>query len=236
MRRSLSYRVSNSCRAYGRGTSLRSNNTSTSARDDETADRLFKPDLAVVERPAESPIAGERLGTLATLAPVIYAVPVPRQHEQRFLSIRDRQSRKVVTVVELLSPVNKSPGDGRSEYLVKRSNVFYAPANLVEIDLLRGGQRLATREPLAPADYYVFVGRAGRMSTAEVYGWTLRDRLPVIPVPLADGDPDVPLDLQAAFTTTYDRSGYDYSLNYDSAVNPPLEAAASEWVRSIAGT
>ena len=74
------------------------------------------------------------------------------------------------------------------------------------------------------------------MSTAEVYGWTLRDRLPVIPVPLADGDPDVPLDLQAAFTTTYDRSGYDYSLNYDSAVNPPLEAAASEWVRSIAGT
>ena len=71
---------------------------------------------------------------------------------------------------------------------------------------------------------------------AEVYAWPLRDRLPVIPVPLATADPDVPLDLQAAFTKTYDRSGYDYSLDYHSPVEPPLDATEAEWARSILGT
>ncbi|NUQ64118.1 MAG: DUF4058 family protein [Pirellulales bacterium] len=36
--------------------------------------------------------------------------------------------------------------------------------------------------------------------------WTLRDQLPAIPIPLAQDDPDAPLDLQTAFTTTYDRA------------------------------
>lgn len=205
------------------------------ARDEEDPDRLIKPDLSLVEQGSDSSLLREGPSSLATLAPVIHTVPVPRQHEQRFLSIRDRQSRKVVTVIELLSPTNKAPGDGRSEYLVKRSNVFYTLANLVEIDLLRGGQRLPTLEPLAPADYYVFVSRAGQKSTAEVYGWTLRERLPVIPVPLAGDDSDVPLDLQAAFRKTYDRAGYDYSLNYRSTIEPALEASVSEWAQSVVG-
>ena len=120
--------------------------------------------------------------------------------------------------------------------MVKRSNILYTPAHLVEIDLLRGGQRLPTREPLAPADFFVFVCRSEMQSQVEVYGWTLRDRLPVIPVPLADDDPDARLDLQAAFTTTYDRAGYDYALDYRSPVKPPLEASLAEWVRSVVGT
>jgi hypothetical protein len=60
----------------------------------------------------------------------------------------------------------------------------------------------------------------------------LRDRLPAVPVPLAGDDPDALLDLQAAFTTTYDRAGYDYALNYRRAVEPPLEASLADWVRS----
>jgi hypothetical protein len=140
----------------------------------------------------------------------------------------------VVTVIELLSPWNKSLSGGCSEYLVKRSDIFETLSHLVELDLLRGGQRLATREPLGPADYYAFVCRKQRLPRVEVYAWSLRDRLPVIPVPLAVGDPDVPLDLQAAFTKTYDRSGYDYSLDYSLPVEPPLEASLSEWVRSVA--
>jgi hypothetical protein len=142
----------------------------------------------------------------------------------------------VVTVIELLSPWNKSPSGGSDEYLAKRSDIFQPPSHLVELDLLRSGQRLATREPLAPADYYAFVCRKQRLPRAEVYAWSLRDRLPVIPVPLATDDPDVPFDLQAAFTKTYDRSGYDYSLDYHSPVEPPLDASATEWVRSVLGT
>ena len=134
-------------------------------------------------------------------------------------------------MIEVLSPWNKTPGDGQTEYLVKRANVLRTPAHLVELDLLRGGQRLPTREPLKPADYYAFVCRKERLPQVDVYAWTLQQPLPPIPIPLAGSDPDVILDLQAAFTTTYDRAGYDYSLNYSRAVEPPLAPAVADWRR-----
>ncbi len=204
------------------------------AREDEDPDRHLEPDLSIIEGTAE---ATTEFGTAAppatALAPAVYTIPSSRRQRQRFLTIRDREFRKVVTVIELLSPTNKTPGDGCTEYLVKRDNVFHTPANLVEIDLLRRGQRLPTREALAPADYYAFICRTERLPKVEVYTWTLRDRLPAIPVPLAGGEPDVSLDLQAAFTKTYDRSGYDYALDYHRAVDPPLDASGADWVQMI---
>jgi hypothetical protein len=68
---------------------------------------------------------------------------------------------------------------------------------------------------------------------AEVYGWPLEHRLPVIPIPLAVGDPDVSLDLQTAFDTVYDRAGYDYSIDYAMDVSPPLSAPRKQWVAGI---
>ena len=61
----------------------------------------------------------------------------------------------------------------------------------------------------------------------------MRQPLPTIPIPLAGEDPDVDLDLQAAFTTTYDRAGYDYSLDYSRSVEPPLEPATADWVQLL---
>ncbi len=205
-------------------------------REEEVPDRGIEPDLSDIEDPVETAAEpGPSVTAAAVLAPAVYTLPFPRRQRQRFLTIRDREFRRVVTVVELLSPTNKTPGEGSTEYLVKRTNVFHTSANLVEIDLLRRGQRMVTREPLAPADYYAFICRAERLPKVEVYGWTMRDRLPVIPVPLANGDPDAPLDLQEAFQRTYDRSGYDYAIDYRRAVEPPLNAVTAEWVRSILG-
>ena len=60
-----------------------------------------------------------------------------------FLTLRDRASNEVVTVIEVLSPSNKRPGsDGRKEYLEKRNQVLMSTAHLIELDLLRGGERL----------------------------------------------------------------------------------------------
>jgi hypothetical protein len=204
------------------------------AREDEDPDRLIEPDVAVVETSLE-PIASLRSASAAGLVatPVIHTVHVSRRLRQAFLTIRNHQWQNVVTVIELLSPFNKKAGEGHTEYLVKRSNIVHTPANLVEIDLLRGGQRLPTREPLEPADFYAFVCRKERLPQVEVYPWTLREPLPTIPVPLAGDDPDVPLELQAAFTTTYDRAGYDYALDYRRPVEPPLEPSVAEWARSI---
>ncbi len=203
-------------------------------REEEVPDRGIEPDLSVIEESVEMTVEPVSSAAAAmTLAPAIYTLPFPRRRRQKFLTIRDRELRRVVTVIELLSPWNKSPGQGCTEYLVKRANVFQTLTNLVEIDLLRRGQRMATREPLAPADYYAFICRGERLPKIEVYPWTVRDRLPVIPVPLASGEPDVSLDLQEAFNRTYDRSGYDYSLDYRRAFEPPLEASLEEWVRSV---
>jgi hypothetical protein len=52
-------------------------------------------------------------------------------------------------------------------------------------------------------------------------------------VPLKAGDPDVPLELQVAFTTVYDRARYDLSLNYDLDLQPPLGDDDAAWVRGL---
>lgn len=57
--------------------------------------------------------------------------------------------------------------------------------------------------------------------------------MPVVPIPLGGGDPDVPLNLQAAFTFAYDNAGYDYALKYHRAVEPPLSADDAAWAREV---
>jgi hypothetical protein len=206
------------------------------ARQEEDPERLIEPDVSVMETRSR-PETNHRspAGLASPIAPVLHTVPVPKRYRQTFLTLRDRQSQNVVTVVELLSLWNKTAGEGQTEYLVKRGNVFCTPAHLVELDLLRGGRRLPTCEPLEPADFYAFLCRKEKLPQVEVYGWTLRQPLPVIPIPLAGNDPDVPLDLQAAFTTTYDRAGYDYALDYSLPVEPAFDTPTAKWARSILG-
>ena len=190
----------------------------------------IEPDLAFVETSAE---AGEKSrGSTAIaegLAPAVYTLTIPQGRRQKYLTIRDREDRKVVTVIELLSPTNKSPGDGYMEYQGKRENILNTRTNLVELDLLRGGKRLPTRERLPAADYYAFICRSIRYPNVDVYAWTLRQPLPPIAVPLAAGETEVSLDLQDALTKTYDRSGYDYALDYRRPADPPLEGDVAGW-------
>ena len=59
---------------------------------------------------------------------------------ETFIEIIDRESgNRVVTVIEFLSPSNKSPGPNREQYLRKQREVCSSSANLVEIDLNRFG-------------------------------------------------------------------------------------------------
>ena len=199
---------------------------------------FIRPDVTVLERAgSEGPL--EHTGATATpvgVIPVIRHLPVPEQVHEAFLAIRERETMEVVTVIAVLSPGNKRAGsDGRREYLRKREEVLLSATHLVELDLLRGAERLPTLEPLPPGDYYAFVCRGQRRFEAEVYAWSLRRPLPPVPIPLAGADPDVTLDLQAMFTTMYDRAGYDYSLNYRQALVPPLSDADQAWAQQLLG-
>ena len=190
----------------------------------------IEPDLTFVESSAgASNESRSSTATATALAPAVYTMSIPQGRRQKHLTLRDREDRKVVTVIDLLSPTNKSPGDGYMEYQGKRENVLNTRTNLVELDLLRGGKRLPTRERLPTADYYAFICRSPRYPKVEVHAWTLQQPLPVIPVPLAAGEAEVSLDLQDALTKTYDRSGYDYALDYRRSADPPLEGELADW-------
>ncbi len=199
------------------------------SRDDGDLIRIVAPDLAIVQRDGWRDSADGMVAVAAE--PTILTFPEVDPIEEPFLVIRSRDGDEAVTVIELLSPTNKSSRDGRTEYLSKRNQVLHSNSNLVELDLLRGGQRLPTVESLPKGDFYAFVTRVDRRPKVEVYSWPLERRLPTIPIPLAEGDPDVLLDLQAVFDSTYDRAGYDYSLKYSKPITPELTAAQIEWVQ-----
>lgn len=195
---------------------------------------VIRPDVAVVEREGRELASEGGVATALAVEPVVLALPMPEPREEALLTVRHRDTKRVVAVIEVLSPGNKRRGsDGRRAYLEKREAVLQSDTHLVELDLLRAGERLPTIGPLPPADYYAFVCRARRRPRAEVYAWPLRRALPAIPVPLAGEDADVALDLQSIFSTVYDRAAYDYSLDYRGAPEPALSDADAAWAKQI---
>ena len=80
-------------------------------------------------------------------------------------------------------------------------------------------------------DYAVCVHRAETLGRFEFYPCGLRQRLPRIRVPLAAGDADVPLDLQAVLEKTYLAGSYHLRLSYAAPPEPPLFPADEAWVR-----
>jgi hypothetical protein len=141
-----------------------------------------RPDISIArtEPPSTAPRAGA--GTLAAPAYARFSAAVDYERSS-FLEIRDRQSRSLV--LELLSPANKKPGSDREQYLAKRCQYLTTgDVHLVEIDLLRGSLRLPL-EDLPKCDYYALVARVEERPRVGVWPIGLRDRLPVIPVPLA---------------------------------------------------
>ncbi len=195
---------------------------------------LIRPDVTILDRGTGNQRQIRESSTTLGAFPVVVTLPIAELQRELYLTIRERETMEVVTVIEVLSPGNKRPSsDGRREYLTKRETVLRSPTHLIELDLLRGGERLPTIEALPSADYYAFVCRARQRPLAEVYPWTLRHQLPSIPVPLVQGDPEINLDLQAVFTTVYDRAGYDYALDYAQPVEPPLGEEELAWCAAI---
>jgi len=182
------------------------------------------PDVSVVDSGAKS--GGQ--GGLATAAPMRLATIVPTRVPHVTVEIRETGSRQLVTAIEVLSPTNKR-ADGREEYLTKRRRILLSRAHLIEIDLLRQGQRVPMRQPLPQAPYFVILSRAEERPITEVWPIQLGERLPVVPVPLLPGDADVSLDLQQALTNVYDLLGYDLAIDYSGPPELPLAPDQVAW-------
>ncbi len=171
----------------------------------EGPERPIIPDVTIARRRRES--RGSAVAVMEVDAPEEVVVE-PIEVRETYLTILDlRSGQRVVTTIELLSPTNKYAGPGRDSYLKKQAEVLASESHLVEIDLLRNGPHvLAVAEWAAKAkgsyDYLISTNRAiENRSRYQLHRRSLRARLPRIGIPLAEGDPDVMLDLQAVLRT-----------------------------------
>lgn len=184
--------------------------------DDEPL--LILPDVSVTTAygPAEAATA------TAAVAPAPLRLQVPLEVPTRLISmtIRHRERARLVAVIELLSPINKRRGEGRDAYLEKRRTVLHAPVHLIEIDLLRRCRRMPFDEPLPATHYLVAISQAGLRPHCDVWSISVRQPLPIIPIPLLVPDPPVPLDIGQALRTAYARARYDLRVDYRAAAQP----------------
>jgi hypothetical protein len=193
-------------------------------RSGDIRPRLAVADVAVSEA---GPAVAEP-ATTTVAAPVTVAVPVRRgvRRTRRRLLIRDARRRTVVTVIELLSPSDKTAGDTRRRVLRKRADTLASRASLVEIDLLRGGRRMPI-DGLPRCDYYALVSRAADRPRAGLWSLTLRDPLPTIPIPLSAG-PEPTVSLKTLLDRVYDGAGFGYRI-YNGSPVPRLSPTDAAW-------
>jgi Protein of unknown function (DUF4058) len=202
----------------------------------DTTQHLYRPDVALTVGTPESVLPGSR-GVLATLEPIDLPLALADLDEihNRWIEMKRLPDRSLVTVIEILSPTNKT-GSGRHDYIEKRKQWINQPIHVVEIELLLRGQRLPMGDRLPSGDYFAFVSRSARRPMCEVYPWSIRRALPVIPIPLSDPDPDVALDLPSVFAQTDDEARYDDSIKYSAPLDLPLADEDRAWAAQQAQT
>jgi hypothetical protein len=194
------------------------------------------PDVRVVERRDERSVQQPAPSGVAVAEP--YVVALDEQPTERHVEILERGSEdRVITVIEVLSPSNKVPADGREAYRKKQREYISGGVNLVEVDLIRDGRFVLAvpMEKIPPsrrAAYMACVRRSTDPTRAEVYPAPLRERLPVVPIPLRPSDRDASLDLQDLVDTCYARGRYE-SIDYTRPLDPPLDDDDDEWAAKL---
>jgi hypothetical protein len=162
---------------------------------------------------------------------------IREEYTEEFIEIRTRTDSRLVTLLEVVSPANKTTPAGRAVYLEKRKEAVAQRAAVVEIDLVMQGKPTLTysRDGLPEFDHAVSVTRSGAADRYEIYTATVQKRLPKFKLPLAADDRDALLDLQAAFARAYDLGGFAAAVEYR---NPPpgevpLTDAQRAWVNEL---
>jgi hypothetical protein len=193
--------------------------------------RTLEPDVTVTDQGGPS---GSGSVGIATSAPSTIVLPTVRRKKRKHVRIIDREAHRVVTAIELLSPSNKSAGDDRETYLLKRNDYLVNDVNLVEIDLLRGGTRLPLSVvPPEVHDYYAMVCRSWEYPRASFWNFSIRDTLPDLAIPLAVDVPDVVLPLRPCLDRAFDEGRYRERLPYDRPLRPRPRRQDAAWIRGL---
>ena len=202
--------------------------------EDDPGRKALIPDLRIEISPGSRNGKRTANGGLVIAEPIIIPMLIDDEIEDAYLSIKDRQSGALVTIIEIMSPANKIRGsEGRKSFMRKKKEVLASDVNWVEIDLLRSGDPSILNPPLRPSDYRVLVSRGDDHYNGRYWPISVRQQFPVIGIPLKGKDPDVPLDLGAALTAAYDNAAYDASIDYSKPPSPPLTPEDARWAGKL---
>ncbi len=156
-------------------------------------------------------------------------LPIPDHVREAYLEIHQVGIDEVITVLEVLSPTNKHPGEGRRQYEQKRLTIFGTLTNLVEIDLLRAGEPMPMWGNGHGSHYRILVSRARQRPSGDLYSFNVRQPVPAFPLPLQPGDDEPLVELNCILHDLYERAGYDLRINYRGDATPPVEGDDATW-------
>jgi hypothetical protein len=165
---------------------------------------------------------------------VLFTSIYRESHAEDYIEIRNRTDSKLVTLIDVLSPANKTTLAGKTAYLDTRTASLLQRCGTVEIDLITQGKPPLDfdRSGLPPCHFTVTVTRPATPERYEVYASLVRNRLPKFKVPLAADDRDTVLDLQAAFQRAYESTVSGTSIDYKAPLPPDVafDADARAWI------
>ena len=191
-----------------------------------------RPDVAVVGEP---PPVYETVTTIETVPVGVVTVelPLPDHVRENYLQVRFADTDKVVTVLEILSPTNKRPGEGRDLYERKRLILLGTLTHLVEIDLLRAGEPMTMWGDEREGHYRILISRSGQRPMADLLTFGVRQPIPSFRLPLQRGDEEPVVDVGQLLHELYDRAGYDLRVDYQAEPDPPLEGDDVTWADAL---
>jgi hypothetical protein len=201
-----------------------------------TTERDIYPDIQVVSTEVETRSSLQPAGLGLPVAEATATIAMTwlletEEEEESAIFIREATTERLVTVIELLSYSNKTGGaEKRARYLLKRRELLQSGIHLVEIDLLRWGQRIVPTLPNQP--YHILVSQADEYPQSRVWSFDLNDPIPTAPVPLIKPGEHVPLPLQEAYRTIYAARGFRHRLNYHTDPEGPLVEEQRAYIHS----
>lgn len=197
--------------------------------------RRFMPDVKITSGKKRQ---RRKKGTVALARSPVATKPmqmrafVDEEFRETFVEIYEADPElRLVTSIEVLSPSNKRPDTpGWDLYQRKRKTVLLAGVNLVEIDLVREGQRMPMLDEWPESPYALLVTRSEKNMVCSIWPAHFRLPLPPLPIPLARPDPDIQLQLQPMIDGIYRRFRYDRSIDYHATLSPPLSPGDAAWL------
>jgi hypothetical protein len=199
-------------------------------------ERLAKADVTVTQPIATRKPRKKGAGVaVAESGSVLMQAFIAERFEETFVEIyAEGEERILVTCIEVLSPANKRRGtEGWLQYERKRQAMLLGRANFIEIDLLRGGDRMPMLTAWPDSPYTLLVCRAVDAPYCRVWPASFQSRLPAIPVPLLPPEPDLALDLQPLIDGIYSLGRYADRIDYTRALTPSLSEEQGAAVRAL---